>query len=248
MVGEFLFAPEERGEGPKMSVDRKLAWVGLAVGIAGLIPIFKEAGSAWALAVLLLLLAVGGYLIYSEWSNTRTAVSILSVEKKAEIFDAAGKRALLKRTQKIRVNQGWLHDYWFRNLVGDGQFGQFTIDGEPPSQTAKLGCLVSLAKHFDHPLSKGTVRDLRLECEAYDCFPDKEEGLLHDVAQDTRLLVLKVELPANRTCKESHLLLEAAGEPTKELGAPEISSDRRTITATVKRPRTGFSYHLQWTW
>lgn len=231
-----------------MSIDRKLAWGGLLVGLAGLIPTFKEAGWAWALPLTIALLVIGSYLSYSEWSTTRTAVTVLSLEKRVIIHDVEGRRADLIRTQKIRVNQGWLHEYWFRNLVGDGSFGPFTIDGEPPSQSVKLGCLVSYAKRFERPLSKGTVCDLKLETTGQDCFTSKHEGLLHDCAQDTRLLILKVELPANRVCREASLLLEAAGEPSRKLEKPEVSADYRTITATVKNPKAGFTYSLYWEW
>lgn len=231
-----------------MTVDRKLAWAGLIVGIAALIPAFGTVGWALALPLLLVLFGAGGYLVYSEWSNTRTAVTVLSLEKKVVILDGTGRQANLVRTQKIRVNQGWLHEYWFRNMVTDGNFGPFTIDGDPPSQTTRLGCLVSHGKRFDRPLGKGAVRELRLECVVQDAFLSKEEGLLHDVAQDTRLLILKVELPATRVCQEAGLLLEAAGEPSQELEKPEISSDRRTITACVSRPRVGFTYDLHWKW
>ena len=217
-----------------MSTDRKLAWAGLALGIVGLIPLFKEQAWGWTLAVLLAMLLVGGYLVYSEWSSTRTAVTILSLRKKAVIHDIQGKTARLERVQKIRVNYGWLSEYWFRNMVTDGSFGPFTIDGDPPAQTEKLGCLVSYSKRFDKPLSRGTVRDLRLECDVQDCFLSKDEGLLHDVAQDTRLLILEVELPANRLCQDARLVLEAAGEPSSELEKPEVSADHRTISATMQ--------------
>lgn len=231
-----------------MSVDRRLAWIGLFVGIAGLIPALKETGWGWALALTVVLMAIGGYLVYSEWSSTRTAVTVLSLEKKVVIHDKNGARATLTRVQKIRVNQGWLQEYWFRNMVADGSFGPFMIDGQEPAQSAKLGCLVSHAKRFDRPLSKGTEREIRLECDVQGCFTANQEGLLHDVAQDTRVLVLKVELPADRVCRERRLLVEAAGEPDKELETPELSGDHRTITATIKRPKTGFTYHLYWTW
>jgi hypothetical protein len=231
-----------------VSIDRKLAWVALLIGVAGLIPAFKEAGWAWTLPIILFLLAIGGYLAYSEWSSTRTAVSILSLEKKVVIHDRSGANASLVRVQKIRVNQGWLSEYWFRNMVSDGQFGAFTIDGEAPSESKRLGCLVSYSKRFEKPLSKGTVRELKLACEPQDSFLARDEGLLHDVAQDTHELILKVELPADRVCLEARLLLEAAGEPAKELQKPEVAEDRRTITATIKRPKTGFTYNLCWWW
>lgn len=231
-----------------MSFDRKLAWGGLLLGIAGLVPALKEAGWVWALALVVVLLLVGGYLVYSEWNSTRTAVSVLSLEKKVVIHDRDGRNADLIRTQKIRVNQGWLHEYWFRNMVTDGAFGPFTIDSEAPAQSTKLGCLVSYAKRFKQPLARGTVRELRLETTARDSFLESHEALLHDCAQDTRLLILKVELPADRVCKEAGLLLEAAGEPSKELEKPEVSGDLRTITATIKNPKTGFTYDLHWKW
>jgi hypothetical protein len=231
-----------------MSLDRKLAWAGLLLGIAALVPALKEAGWAWALLLVVFLLAVGGYLVYSEWSSTRTAVTVLSLEKKVVIRDREGINADLIRTQKIRVNQGWLHEYWFRNMVADGAFGPFTIDGEPPAQESRLGCLVSYSKRFHRPLAKGTVREVKLECTARDCFRERHEGLLHDCAQDTKLLILKVELPADRLCREAGLLLEAAGEPSKELEKPDISGDFRTITATVNNPKPGFTYNLHWKW
>jgi hypothetical protein len=68
--------------------------------------IFKEVGWGWTFTVILILLCIGVYLVYSEWSSTRTAVTVLSLEKKVVICDTQGKIAQLERQHKIRVNQG----------------------------------------------------------------------------------------------------------------------------------------------
>ena len=231
-----------------MSTDRKLAWLGLLVGLIGLIPVLHEASFKLSTLLVLVLVVVGGYLVYSEWQVTRSAMTTLALEKKVIIHDAGGVSSTLIRVQKIRANYAFLPEIWFRNMVTDGSFGPVTIDGAPPSDTTTMGCLISYAKRFNPPLSRGTIRDVRLECNVANSFPATEEGLLHEVAQDTRVLHLKVELPASRTCKTAALLLEAAGEPARELEKPEISSDRRFITSTVKMPITGYTYHLHWTW
>lgn len=231
-----------------MSTDRKLAWLGLLVGLIGLIPVLHEASFKLSTLLVLLLVAVGSYLVYSEWQVTRSAMTTLELEKKVVIHDAGGTNSTLTRRQKIRANYAFLGEIWFRNMVTDGSFGPVTIDGVPPAMITRMGCLLSYSKRFTPPLSRGTVCEVRLTCDVADSFPSTEEGLLHEVAQDTRLLYLKVELPSARVCKTAALYLEAAGEPARELEKPEISFDRRLITSTIKMPITGYTYHLHWTW
>jgi hypothetical protein len=231
-----------------MTTDRKLAWAALLVGIIALLPLFKENNWQWTLLLTLAVLAVGTYLVYTEWRFTRSAFTTLTIRKKVVIRDIHGTDSSLVRTQMIRANYNFVSEIWFRNMVTDGNFGPFKIDGEDPARTTRMGCLVSHSKIFNPPLSRGAVREVKLECDVKDSFPDHVEGLLHEVAQDTRCLILEVNLPAGRICKTAQVLLEAAGEPAKRLEDPEISDDRRTLTSTIKRPMTGFTYHLSWTW
>lgn len=231
-----------------MSTDRKLAWLGLIVGLIALIPVFHDLPMVFSITLVVALVLVGSYLIYSEWSLTRTAATTLILEKKITIHDANGVSATLNRTQKMKVNHAWLGEIWFRNMVADGAYGPVTIDGREASETTQMGCLRSYVKRFNPPLSRGTVTEVKLTCDVSDSFPAREEGLLHEVAQDTRLLILKVELPATRVCQRAALYLEAAGEPARELKKPEVSHDCRTITSIVKLPRTGYTYHLHWHW
>jgi len=231
-----------------LTTDRKIAWAGLLIGIVALFPLFKEAGWQWTLLLTLAVFAAGSYLVYTEWRFTRSAFTTLTIQKKVVIRDIHGADASLVRTQKIRANYNFVSEIWFRNMVADGNFGPVKIDGEDPARTTRMGCLASHAKIFNPPLSRGAVREVRLECDVKDSFPDRVEGLLHEVAQDTRLLILEVNMPEGRTCKTAQVLLESAGEPAKRLEDPEISDDRRKMIAKIKRPMTGFTYHLSWTW
>jgi len=75
-----------------------------------------------------------------------------------------------------------------------------------------------------------------------------KEGMSHDVAQDTKLLVFKVILPAGRPCLSATMIREAGGEPNEPLDHPNISHDRLTIDCEIKNPRTGYTYNLEWEW
>lgn len=231
-----------------VSNDRKIAWVALLIGVVGLIPIFRESNWKWSALVVLIVALIGAYLIYTEWRFTRSAITTLSLKKHVVISDIGGTKAKLIRTQTVRANYAFVNETWFRNMVTDGNFGPVTIDGESPSRVATMGCLTSYMKMFNPPLSRGMKKEVRLECDVSNSFPASEEGLLHEVAQDTRHLILEVQLPKERVCKTAQLLLEAAGEPARKLDDPEISDDRCTIRSTIKMPHTGYTYHLHWTW
>jgi hypothetical protein len=192
------------------------------------------------------MLGVGGYLVYSEWNPTRTAMTTLTLTKRVVIHDREGKTSTLYRIQKVRANDRWVEEIWFRDMVTDGSFGPVKIDGEIQREVTRLGCLRSYSKKIN--LARGKTREVKLECSVSDAFPSSEEGLLHEVGQGTECLVLEVELPADRVCLLAQLTLDAAGETARILQEPEISTDRRTICSAIKNPKTGFTYNLSWTW
>ena len=230
-----------------MTTDRKLAWIGLFLGLAGILPLFKDAPIAASL-VLMLLAAVAGYLSFEEYRGTRTTITTLSVRKVLTVHDAAGKDATYRNEQKVRINFGPVSEIWFRNMVSDGCYSNITINGNHPTGQEAMGCLISYSKRFNPPLFRGQVKEVALECTVTDAFTAKDEGLSHEVTQNTRLLTLEVNLPRARPCLNASLCLEAGGEPAKLLSPPEISEDRCQIKTTVKAPKAGYCYNLQWNW
>ncbi|MBT9332477.1 hypothetical protein [Paracidobacterium acidisoli] len=230
-----------------MSTDRKLAWAALILGVAGLIPLIHESArtaTAVALVILIAVIALG----FIEWKMNRTVLTTTCLAKKVILKDSSGRAAVLRRTQTVRVNFGSVDQLWFRNMVADGQLGPVRIDGCAPSQITSMGCLQSYAIHLKPALNRGDERTITLECEVYDSFLDDHEGLLHEVALDTRKVELEVELPENRPCRNASLMLEAGGEPARTLEKPLIYNGGRCIRSVIKNPKTGFTYHLHWDW
>ena len=89
-----------------MSVERKLAWGGLLVGLVSLIPLFRES-LGLSITLVIVLIAVASYLIYSEYCVTRTAMTTVELEKKLVIHDRDGKKATLTRNSECEPTLAW---------------------------------------------------------------------------------------------------------------------------------------------
>lgn len=167
--------------GRKMSTDRMLAWVGVATGILGLIPIFLNSSLQLRVvyAVTLVLLLALFFTLYRSGRGPQYAT--LSMKKTLEIVEADGSLARMRREQHIRVNYGQLSEIWCRNIVADGSIQNLQIDNEPPDDEKSMGCLLSICKRFSTPLFRGQEAIFVWTYDLLDSFPARTEAMDHDV-------------------------------------------------------------------
>lgn len=231
-----------------MSTDRILAWVGVAIGMLGLIPIFRDSPLQLRVAytAILVLLLVLFAVLYR--SGRGPQYSTLSMKKTLELVEPDGSLARMRREQRIRVNYGQLSEIWCRNIVADGNIQRVHIDGEQPDEEKKMGCLLSVCKRFDTPIFKGQEASIVWTYELVNSFLAKAEVLDHDVKQATRFLELTVIFPNNRPCRGAGLHELIAGDPERLLQSPTIESNGTLVKATIRRPEKGRTIRLTWDW
>lgn len=237
-----------RGTGTKMSTDRILAWVGVAIGILGLIPIFRDSSLQLrvAYAVILLLLLVLFTFLYRSGRGPQYATR--SMTKTLKIVESDGSLARMSREQRIRVNYGQLGEIWCRNIVADGSIQNLLIDNNPPDDEKKMGCLLSICKRFTTPLFRGQEASILWTYDLRDAFTEKNERIEHDVTPGTYYLELIVELPDSRPCRSATLHESVSGEPARLLPDPAIELHGTVLKAVVKRPSEGHTICLSWEW
>jgi hypothetical protein len=231
-----------------MNTDRVLAWVGVAIGILGLIPIFRDASLQLAIAytiVLALLLILFAFL-YRSGRGPQYAT--LSMKKTLRIVETDGSLARMSREQRIRVNYGQLSEIWCRNIVADGSIQNLLIDKSPPDDEKRMGCLLSICKRFSTPLFRGQEATILWTHELLNAFPAINERMEHDVTPETLYLELIVELPNSRPCRAATLHESVSGEPARLLPDPTIELHGTVLKAVVKRPREGRTICLSWEW
>jgi hypothetical protein len=231
-----------------MSTDRILAWVGLAIGILGLIPIFRDSSLQLTIAyvVVLTLLVILFAFLYRSGRGPQYAT--LSMRKTLEIVEADGSLARMRREQRIRVNYGQLSEIWCRNIVADGSIQNLLIDNNPPDDEKRMGCLLSICKRFETPLFRGQEKTIVWTYELRNSFLARTEVLDHDVKQATRYLELTVVLPASRPCCGASMHELIAGDPEKLLPNPTIDMHGTILKAILKRPEKGRTIRLTWEW
>jgi hypothetical protein len=227
-----------------------LAWVGVGIGILGLIPIFGGASVqlriAYASALILLLVLFT--VLYRIGRGPQ--YSTISMTKTLTFTEGNGNRATLVREQKIKVNYGSMREIWCRNIVADGRIADVQIDGVPLQDDDQewLGCLLDIRKRFLRTLYRGDQESVVWSYDLIDSFPKQQEFIDHDVTPGTQLLELIVELRGDKLCRATRLEEKVAGEPSKQLKNPEILMNGTRIRAIVRSPKEGRTIRLSWQW
>jgi hypothetical protein len=231
-----------------MSTDRVLAWVGVAIGILGLIPIFRDSSLQLKLTYAVCLILLLAFFAFLYRNGRGPQYTILSMKETLEILEINGSHAKMRREEQIRVNYGQLSEIWCRNIVADGSIGNHLIDGEPPDLTESAGGLVSICKRFTTPLFRGQEANILWTYELSDSFPARTEVFDHDVKQATRYLEMIVILHKDRPCRGATLHALIAGDHDRQLRSPSIEMNGTVVKATIKRPEKGRTIRLTWEW
>ncbi len=231
-----------------MNTDRMLAWAGLVIGLLGLIPIFRDTSVqirvAYLIALALLLVVFALPVFTARGLNYKT----LLARKVVTIQDTGGTQAEISSEQTIRVRYGSLNGIWWNGLTADGTFSDPKANGQPPTQTKRLGTTLSYYFEFKPPLSRGETKTVVWSIKARDSFTNTNEAILHDTTPWTKKLEMEVYLPEGRPAKNPKLHVEVAGIYTDTLEDPENIGNGRRLVAVVNRPKKGHTYSLDWEW
>jgi len=229
-----------------MTTDRVLAIIGIVIGIPAFLTLFLNAQWTQGTLVLMFVLAVIGYQAYIFHRDRQPMFTILTILKEVTIHDVEGKTAICKRFQEMRTNRKGVTEFWFRNLAQDGSISNILIDGRLPDEQIVSAGTTQVCRKFNRELEKGEKLPMDLTYTLTDSFTARKESIVHVAALKANKVTLVAILP--KPCISTELYVTYSGQQSKLLIAPAISTDRRRLESTIKKPRLGTHYHLEWTW
>ncbi len=234
-----------------MSNNRRLDYLGIAIGVLGLIPpVVELVRRDFQLAALFLLLLVVtfGWFLFAVQSGRGPHYQTTLMKKTLILRDSKGHFATVRREQTIQARFGNLQGIWWKGNIVDGSLVDFLVDGNDPDEIERIGCSVSFFKRFRNPLSKGERRTILWEYTALESFLSDHEASLTDSIPGTRRLELLIEFPVDRLCRHAEFHVEVAGDDTQTHDGLEIQADGRLIFASVDSPKPGHTYRIDWSW
>jgi hypothetical protein len=144
------------------------------------------------------------------------------------------------------VNNHLATEFWVRGLSSDGRIENIRIDGKPPDEVRTEMGKYHICKRFNHPLKPRTKFKLHIEYDLKDSFPGlHSESLLHSADIRTKKVTLEVRFHAERPARSAKFFLRFGGQEN-ELGKPAING--LLLSATIKNPKIGSEYELEWEW
>ncbi len=234
-----------------MSNSRRLDYLGIAIGVLGLIPpVIELLRRDFQLALLfsLLLIVTFSWFLFAIQTGRGPHYQTTLMKKTLTLHDSGGRNATVRREQTIQARFGNLQGVWWKGNIVDGSLSDFQVDGGPPDEIERIGCSISFFKRFRNPLSKGERRTILWQYRAIDSFLSDQEASLTDAIPGTKRLELFIEFPADRLCRSAEFHVEVAGDDTQIHKGLEIQADGRRVFASVDSPKPGHTYRIDWSW
>jgi len=224
--------------------------VGIGLALLGLIPIFRDANMQLRVAYCAAFLFLVAFFLYAAYRTPGPQISANLIKKKLIIDDQGGKLAHVEQKRTIRVNYGSIQDTWLPEITTDGRPDNFTVDGVAVTECDQIprDSYVSLRKRLPEAIFSNHEITEVWNYDLHDSFPDKHEAFDHVVTRKNKDVELTVILPANRPCIRAYVHLLVGDDPVGQLDDPEVSTDKRTIEARFKSPKSGHTLRLSWDW
>lgn len=231
-----------------MTWDRMLAFVGLLLGIIGIIIPFLNVGIAYTLTLLTVSMLALTFAYYWQFFTNLPPYSIRSVEVTLVLED--DEKATLTKDYKIRANYNHLDRMLHRNIASDGSVENICWDNEPipANQITKILGEYEVDVHFDNVCKRWRVFPGSLSYDLIKSFSDpNREGIYYNVDFPIKSVRIRICLPENHPCKgaTAYRIIGIGKIPIKD---PDISHNNCRIELEVSRPRVGIEIAIFWTW
>lgn len=187
--------------------------------------------------------------VWLRFDRERPALTTLKVVKELTINDKNGSKAVLLHRVQIRANRKGVDRFCFSGISSDGTIDpeSIEIDGQKPNEKGSAAGLRRVCKIFP-PMQRGDTKNIVMSIPAINAFPSEEESLVHGVNEETKLLKMVVNLPADRTVRDAWSCIGVGGDIKDSGQAPEIDSSFRRLEIEFKNPKEGIEYSLCWRW
>ena len=175
---------------------------------------------------------------------------ILEYDSSLKLVEATGKKAILKRQQKVKFLQD--HVIAFQDHVwGEGElFERYKVSPGVVADRYREGNHWNVLISLRETKSKGDIEDFYIERNAKDSFTQKDEWWQVGIWCKTQKLKLSTLFPKDRHCKRA-ILQTRSNNKTVILG-PEhfqiLPNGRQLLQWETASPPLSEVYTLRWTW
>lgn len=235
-----------------------LTLVGIAIAVIMGIPTFailcQRGEFTTAIVVLIFGFIIIAGLVYYYSDLKRPDFTVIFSRRRLEILDSEGTRARNTLHQKLRANHSGLTEFIYRNISTDGEIKHFRTSIGPPGSspgrsvnaTRQAGDYVVRQK-FPHRLRKWRSIETTLTYQLINSYLGNPEGTTLVVSYPIKTASVEIHLPSERPCGSAKVL-RLTGSQEQEMGAPNISEDRCTITWEHRNLPWASQYAIEWHW
>lgn len=230
-----------------MTTDRVLTIISVVIGLPAFLSLFitdQHRVAAILTTIIVVLIVLGRWWFKRE--EDRPQFSSLELRKILKITSADGKNATFERTERMKANFNGINEWWSRNMFQDGTVSDLTIDGALPDIVQSKRGGMNICKRFTRPLEKGEEVTITLKWTLLDAFLSPHESLIHNNSVHAKEVFITVELA--KPCIRAEMRRTYGGDHGKMMPAPTLSMNNHKIEATIRKPRMGASYHVEWDW
>lgn len=233
-----------------MTRTELLAGIAIIIGIPSFLVLFLTGFQT--VGILVFIIVCG--LAYYYYDAKRPDFTQLSVNKKLEILDHAGKRATVTNCKTVRANHSGLSEFVCHRISADGTLMNFSYNFGPPrageasSIEPKMKAGVYIVRiPFPHPLRKWEKREVTLTYDLIDSFTGKTESGILVVGYPTRKAKFEIQLPQDHPCLDARVFYRS-GAHEYQMDPPDVSNRNRTIVWEGKGLPRGSEYEVEWDW
>ncbi|PSJ18601.1 hypothetical protein [Nitrosomonas supralitoralis] len=185
-------------------------------------------------------------LILDQFRQNKSAFTISDLRKILTIHDDGGNKATMTQTQMTTACHVDNSEYWFKNIRAIGSISNFKINNEQPDDQRKENGNYHVCMRIPPELKLIDGSDLMLTYEYQDAFTQNQGTLSHVIDDDTQHLHMTVQLPEGRAISTARFFCKHDGK--EEALLPPVVTGSTKIETTVKNPKLGVEYCLQWNW
>ena len=177
----------------------------------------------------------------------REPISLIACEFHMQILDESAHKSLVQKKKDLFVRERNITTLVDRHLSSPGKLESPSSNIGDEVLIVDEGGTKSLYTNFRTPLPVGKQIQHVLEFVVWDSFPEKTESFSYLVVNRQKVFKLILEFPHNRPPRapRAYCLYK---ERSTELDFLAVNRGGLQLTLTVKKPKVGSRYLVEWRW